>query len=148
IELVTDAAKLGLVVAFIYCALDLYALRPDAVSTTELMRRRVALLLAIALTASGIKVFEDVLGRESGPFDEAVLEFLHEHIPGSLAGFFAAVTLTGSFQFLVPVVALTTLGIALAKRRFDALMVALSPAIAALLVSLIKTAVGRGRPAH
>lgn len=146
LELITDSAKLGLIIAFVYLALHLYGQRSGAAWTATLMQRRIAVLLAIALAATGIKVFEDVLGRESGPFDEALLEFVREQIPSALTGFFAVVTATGSFQFLFPIAALTSLALVLAKRRFDAVLVALSPAVAAGLVSLIKVAVARGRP--
>ncbi len=104
------------------------------------------MLLAIALAAIGIKVFEDVLGRDSGPFDDALLDFVQAHIPGARRGFFAAVALTGSFQFLFPVVALTALLLVLARRQLDAMLVALSPIVASILVVFIKIVVGRGRP--
>lgn len=145
-ELITDAAKLALIVAFIYLALHLYGQRSGAAWTVALTRRRVAVLLVIALAATGIKVFEDVLGRESGLFDQTLLKLLHEHLPSTLRSFFAAVTATGSFQFMLPLVALTTLLLTLAKRKFDALLVAASPAVAAVLVTLIKLAVARTRP--
>ena len=146
LELITDSAKLGLAVVFVYLALHVYARRSGAAWTAALMQRRVAVLLAIALTATGIKVFEDVLGRESGPFDETVLQVVREQSPNALTGFFAAATATGSFQFLFPVAALAALALVIAKRRFDAVLVTLSPAVAAVLVYLIKVAVARVRP--
>ena len=146
LELITDSAKLGLIVAFVYLALHLYGQHWRGGWAAVLMRRRVAVLLAIALGATGIKIFEDVLGRESGPFEAAVMEFVHEQIPSTFTGFFAAVTATGSFQFLFPVAALAALALVVTKRRFDAVLVALSPAVAAGLVFLIKVAVGRVRP--
>ncbi len=145
-ELIADSAKLALIVAFAYLALHLYGQRSGAAWTVAPLRRRVAVLLVIALAATGIKIFEDVLGRESGPFDEALLELVHEHTPSSLTVFFAAVTATGSLQFMVPVVAVTALSLVVAKRWFDAMLVALSPALAAALVALIKLAVARARP--
>ncbi len=145
-ELITDSVKLALIVAFAYLALHLYGQRSGAAWTVALMRRRVAILLVIALGATGVKVFEDVLGRESGLFDEILLKLIHEHTPSALTGFFASVTATGSFQFMFPVVAVTTLALVVAKRRFDALLVAVSPAVAAALVTLIKLVVARARP--
>ena len=146
LELIADSVLLGLGVAFVYLALHLYAQRSGAAWTIALMRRRTAVLLTIALVATGIKVFEDVLGHESGPFDEVILRFIHEYTPSEITGFFATVTATGSLKFLLPVAALTTLVLLLARRWFDAMLVAVSPAIAASLVTLIKVAVGRLRP--
>lgn len=145
-ELVADLAKLGLIIAFAYLVLHLYSRRSGAAWTAAIMQRRVAVLLAIAFAATGIKVFEDVLGRESGPFDDALLDLVRAHIPGARSGFFAAVTLTGSFQFLFPVAALTALLLVIAKRQLDAMLVALSPIVASILVGSIKMMVGRGRP--
>ncbi len=145
-ELITDSAKLALIVAFVYLGLHLYGQRSGAAWTTALIRRRIAVLLVIALAATGIKVFEDVLGRESGLFDEVVLKVVREHTPSALMGFFASVTATGSFQFMFPIVAVATLSLMVAKRWFDALLVALSPALAAALVFAIKLVVARARP--
>jgi undecaprenyl-diphosphatase len=111
-----------------------------------LMRRRISVLLTIALIATGMKVFEDVLGHESGLFDAVILRFIHEYIPAERFPFFASVTATGSLHFLFPVAAFTTLLLLLARRWFDAILVAVSPAIAALLVLAIKVAIGRSRP--
>ena len=111
-----------------------------------LKQRRYVVLLVIALTVAGSKVFDDVLGHESGPFDESVFRFIHEHSPGALAGFFATVTATGSLNFLLPVATFTALALALGKRWFDAVLVALSPVVGSALVFLIKLAVGRSRP--
>src|SRR5262245_45867782 len=130
VELITDSVLLGLSVAFAYLALHLYARRSAAPWTTALLRRRIAVLLTIALIGTGMKVFEDVLGHESGLFDDVVLRFIHAYMPGKSTAFFATVTATGSLHFLFPVAAFTTLLLLLAKRWFDAILVAVSPAIA------------------
>lgn len=146
LELITDSVLLVLVIAFVYFALQLYARRSGAAWTTAFMRRRIAVMLTIALVATGIKVFEDVLGHESGVFDEVILRFIREYIPSEMTGAFASITATGSLPFLTVVAVVTTLVLLLARRWLDALLVAVSPAIAASLVTLIKVAVGRNRP--
>jgi undecaprenyl-diphosphatase len=146
LELVIDSAKLGLSITFVYLALHLYAQRSDAAWVAPLMRRRVSVLLAIALTATGIKIFQDVLGKESGLFDETLLSFIRQGVPTSLTGFFSLVTATGSLEFLFTLATLTTLVLLLAKRWFDSLLVAVAPTIASLLVLGIKILVGRERP--
>jgi len=62
LELIADSVLLGLSVAFVYFALHLYARRPGAPAwTMALMRRRIAVLLTIALVGTGMKVRETVL---------------------------------------------------------------------------------------
>src|SRR5262245_38461408 len=138
LELIADSAKLGLIISFVYFALHLYAKRSGAAWTAVVLQRRVAVLLVLALAATAIKIVEDVLGRESGPFDDALLEFVRGHVPGTLTGFFATVTATGSFPFLFPIATLASLVLVLAKRYSDALFVALSLVVASVLVFLIK----------
>ena len=104
------------------------------------------MLLAIALGVVGIKIVEDVLGKESGPFDEAVLQFIHQHVSPVLTALFSAVTLTGSFGFLVAAATAASIALLLARRRFEATLVATSTAVSGLFVYLIKNAVGRARP--
>lgn len=146
LELIIDSVLLVLGVAFAYLALQLYARRSGTAWTLALVRRRIVVLLTIALVATGIKVFEDVLGHESGLFDEVILQFIREHTPSEMTGAFATITATGSLRFLSVVAVLTTLVLLLARRWLDAILVAVSPAIAASLVTLVKVAVGRSRP--
>lgn len=54
-ELIVDSVLLGLSVAFVYLALHLYARWSRAAWTMALTRRRIAVLLTIALVATGIK---------------------------------------------------------------------------------------------
>ncbi len=46
-----------------------------------------AVLGLLTLLIVGMKVFEDVITKESGPFDTAVLWFIRQHIPSTLTGF-------------------------------------------------------------
>jgi hypothetical protein len=72
-ELIEDAVKLTLIVAGRYFALGVYVRRKQPAWTEPLERRRLAVLWVLVLGASAIKVTEDVLGGESGPIDEAIL---------------------------------------------------------------------------
>ena len=110
-------------------------------------KRRLALLGLLTLAVSGIKVIEDVLAKESGPADAAVLWFIRQQVPAATADFFAAVTVSGSAAFLVPAGVSVTVVLLIARRRFEAVLVAASLSTAALLVWAIKAIVGRARPA-
>ncbi len=72
------------------------------------MRRRLTLLSVLFLAVSAIKVSEEVIGGESGPIDQAILLFIHGHVPGTLTGFFEAVTFTGSSKVLFPLASVAT----------------------------------------
>jgi undecaprenyl-diphosphatase len=96
---------------------------------------------------SAIKVSEDVLGGESGPIDKAILVFIHGHVPGTLTGFFEAITFTGSSRVLFPLAAAATVALLCLRRRFEALLLAASVILGATVVYAVKTAVGRARPA-
>ena len=146
-EALADIAKLGFFIACAYALVSALARRRHAPWAVQLMKRRLALLAVLTLAVSGIKVIEDVLAKESGPVDAAVLWFIREHVPAALTGFFAAVTLSGSASFLVPAGVLVTVALLIARRRYEALLVGASLGAAALLVWAIKALVGRARPA-
>lgn len=76
-----------------------------------------------------------------------VLSFLHAHVPAGFTGFFQAITLTGSSKVLFPLTVAIALVLLLMKRRFEAILIALSVAGGAITVYLLKTAAGRARPA-
>lgn len=147
IELLADLAKLGFFVAASYLLLQAYARRRRPDWTAHLTRRRLAVLGALTLAMSAIKVIEDVVARESGPVDTALLWFVREHVPTALTGFFAVVTQSGSTAFLLPAAALAVAALLLARRRFEALLLGASMVAAPLLVYAIKALVGRARPA-
>src|SRR3989442_8876559 len=111
------------------------------------MRRRLTLLSVLFLAVSAIKVSEEVIGGESGPIDQAILLFIHGHVPGTLTGFFEAVTFTGSSKVLFPLASVTTIALLLARRRLEALLVAASVISAAAVGFLRKMMVCRARPA-
>ena len=146
IELIEDLIKLALITAFLFVALQFYLKRRPLSWGEPFTRRRIAVLLTIALVVLGIKIFEDVLGKESGPFDEAVLQFIHQHVSPALTAFFSALTLTGSFRFVFAAATVATIALIVVRRRFEAFLVAASTAAGGALVYVIKIAVGRVRP--
>ena len=145
-EPIWDLAKLALSVAFLYLALGVYVHRRQPHWIEALQRRRMTILWTLVLAVSVIKVVEDVLGGESGPIDEWILMLIHALVPSSLNAFFAAITFTGSGRVLVSLTVVTTLTLLVAKRRFEALLLAASVIVAAMLVYVLKTLVGRARP--
>jgi hypothetical protein len=60
-ELVKDAVKLALIVAFLYVALSVYLGWKRPAWTTFPEKRRFGILLSLVLAVVGIKVSEDVL---------------------------------------------------------------------------------------
>jgi membrane-associated phospholipid phosphatase len=146
-EILQDTTKLALIVACLYFALGAYVRRRQPAWSGPLHKRRLGVLLVFVLAVSAIKVSEDVLGGESGPIDKAILVFIHGHVPGTLTGFFEAITFTGSSKVLFPLATAATIALLCARRRFEALLLAASVIIAAAVVYVVKTAVGRARPA-
>ena len=146
-NIVADLAKLSLFIACAYMLLSAFARRRRPQWTEHLTKRRLAVLGILTLALSGIKLIEDVVAKESGPVDEAVLWFVRDHVPAALTGFFAVVTFSGSARFLVPLAAMTAVALLVARRRFEALLVATSVITAMLVVWGMKAIVGRARPA-
>ena len=145
-ELIEDIAKLALIVAGLYFAFGAYVRRKQQAWSEPMEKRRLAILLALVLVVSAIKVSEDVLGGESGPIDEAILVFIRSHVPSTLTGFFEAVTFTGSSWALFPLATAATIALLFARRHFEALLLAASVISGAVVVYVVKTVVGRARP--
>ncbi|WP_298716163.1 phosphatase PAP2 family protein [uncultured Oceanisphaera sp.] len=145
-ELFEDVIKLTLIVVSLHFALGIYVRRRQPAWSGALERRRLLILCALVLAVTAIKVTEDVLDGESGPFDHTVLLFIRGHLSPTLTGFFEAITLTGSAMVLVPLTIITTVGLLLAGRRVEAVLVAASVISAAAVVYVIKMVVGRARP--
>lgn len=146
-ELLADIAKLGFFIVGAYLLLQVYARRRKPDWAARLTGRRVAVLGVLTLAMSAIKVIEDVVAKESGPVDTAVLRFVREQAPAALTGFFTAVTAGGSAAFLLPATVIAVVTLFIAKRRFEALLMAASMLTATLLVYALKTLIGRARPA-
>lgn len=147
IEALADLAKLVFFIAAAYLVLLAYTHRRQPDWAAYLTRRRLAVLGLLTLTMSAVKVVEDVVAKESGPVDTAVLWFVRDHVPATLAGFFAVVTRSGSVAFLMPATVLAVIVLLVARRRFEAVLMSTTMIAATLLVYGIKTLVGRVRPA-
>ena len=145
-ELLADLAKLAFFVVGAYLVLQASARRWQPGWSLLLTRRRLAVLGVLTLAMGAIKLIEDVVAKESGPVDTAILWFVREQVPAALSGFFAAVTLSGSARFLLPASAIAVLALLLARRGFEALLLGASMATAPLLVYVLKVVVGRDRP--
>jgi len=146
-ELFEDTAKMGLIVFCLYAVFRAYVHRRQPAWSMLLERRRVAILSALVLAVLAVKVTEDVLGGESGPIDRAILVFVHAHVSTALATVFEAITLSGSASVLVPVVSVATVALLYWKHRYEAFLLAASALTGAGLVYIVKTLVGRARPA-
>jgi undecaprenyl-diphosphatase len=146
-NIAADVAKLSLVIACAYVLLGAYARRRRPQWTEHLAKRRLAVLGILTLAVGGIKLIEDVVGKESGPVDEAILWFFRSHVPAALDGFFAAVTFSGSAKFLMPITVVVAVALLFARRHFEALLVGTSVITATLVVWGMKAIVGRARPA-
>ncbi|MCY7314997.1 MAG: phosphatase PAP2 family protein [Rubrivivax sp.] len=145
-ELALDIAKLGFFVGCSYAVLNAYARRRRPHWTAHLTRRRLAVVGLLTLAMGSIKVIEDVVAKESGPVDEAVLWFVREQVPLALTGFFAVVTLSGSELFLIPIAVVAALLLLKAGRRSEAWLLSGSLAAATLVVWSMKALIGRARP--
>jgi undecaprenyl-diphosphatase len=145
--LLADFARLVFFVACAAVLLRASARRGRTGWASRLTERHVAVLGLLTLAVVGAEVFEDVLAGESGPLDTTLLWFVREHVPLALTGIFAAVTRSGSVAFLLPATATCVIVLLVARRRFEALLLAASTSTATLLIYTIKTSVGRVRPA-
>ena len=147
LAIAADLARLGLFIACAYLLLNAYARRRRPQWTEHLTRRRLAVLGILTLAVAGIKLIEDVVAKESGPVDEAILWLIRDRVPAALHACFAAITLSGSARFLLPVAVVATVALLVARRRFEALLVGASMLTATLVVWALKAVVGRARPA-
>lgn len=145
-ELIKDIAKLALIVAFFHFSLSVYLGWKQPAWSAFAEKRRFAILLALVLAVAGIKIGEDAVNRESGPFDVLVLQFIHANVPPALNGILEAATITGSANVLLPLLLIIGVTLLLAKRRFEALLLTVSVASSALIVYVLKAVVGRARP--
>jgi undecaprenyl-diphosphatase len=146
-EVIADIARLVLIVVCLHLALLAYVRHRQPAWSGQVARRRLAILLILVLAVVAIDVSEDALEGESGPVDTAILLFVHHHVPGTLTGFFEAVTFTGSTAVLFSLTAVGAIALLTARRRFEALLLSASVLGGAAVVYAVKTAVGRTRPA-
>jgi undecaprenyl-diphosphatase len=145
-EWLFDLAKLAFFVVGAYLVLQASARRWQPGWSPYLVRRRLVLLGLLTLAMTAIKVIEDVVAKESGPVDTAILWFVRDQVPAELRGFFAALTLSGSAALLLPASAAAVLALLWAGRRFEARLLGASMLAAPLLIYALKSIVGRERP--
>lgn len=146
-DIAADIAKLTLFILCAYALLGGYARRRRPQWTERLTKRRLAVLGALTLAVAAIKLTEDVVAKESGPVDEAILWFIRDQVPAALNGFFTVVTFSGSAKVLVPIAVAASMALLVARRRFEAVLMGASVITATLVVWGIKAIVGRARPA-
>src|SRR6185503_19971470 len=137
----------ALIVAFFHFSLIVYLGWKQPAWSAFAEKRRFAILLALVLAVVGIKIGEDAVNQESGPFDVLVLQLIHANVPPALDGIFAAATVTGSASVLFPLVLIVDAALLSIGRRFEALLLTVSVVSSALIVYAMKAAVGRARRA-
>ena len=145
-EFFFDLFKLVLYIACAYTALVVYARHVKTGWVQHVATRRVAVLMLLTLMVVAIKVFEDVIAKESGPIDIALLWFVRQIIPPTVASFFAVLTLSGAAVFLVPATAVLSIGFLLTQHWRHAVLLAASMACGWALTYIVKALVGRSRP--
>jgi undecaprenyl-diphosphatase len=145
-EFAFDIFKLALCIACSYLALCVYACHVQTSWLLALTARRFAVLALLTLLIVGIKVFEDVIAKESGPIDTALLWFIRQNTPPALNGFFGGVTLSGAGVFLVPATVLLTAVFLILGHRRAALILAGSMVCGWLLTWGLKALIDRNRP--
>ena len=146
IPFIFDIFKLTLFIVCTYLAFGAYARYAKTPWLLALAGRRFAFLTLLTLVVVGIKIFEDVLSKESGPVDTAALLLIKQTTPPELIGFFSAVTWSGAAIFLVPVTAVLCALLLLIRRPRDAVLVAATMASGWALTYLLKTVINRARP--
>ena len=141
-----DLVKLALYVVCGYLAFSRYARYAKKPWLLSIATRRFAVLALLTLLVVAIKVFEDVVAKESGPLDTALLWYVRDNTPAALVKFFALLTLTGAAIFLVPATAVICICLVVTRRRREAVLLAASMASAWALTYTLKTLVDRPRP--
>lgn len=141
-----DFFKLTLYIVCAYLAIGAYARYAKTPWLLALAGRRLAVLTLLTLLVIGIKVFEDVLSKESGPVDTAALLLIKQNTPPALIGFFSAVTWSGAAIFLVPATAVLCALLLLMRRPREAVLLAATMASGWALTYALKMVVNRTRP--
>jgi undecaprenyl-diphosphatase len=141
-----DIIKLALYVAFCYLTLKAYALHTQVSWLLLFSAKRFAVLALLTLLVVGIKTFEDVIAKESGPVDTAVLWFIRQNMPPEMMEFFQIVTLSGAGVFLIPSAVLLAAIFVIFKQQRQAILLSASVVCAVLLTYGLKALIGRSRP--
>lgn len=141
-----DVAKLMVYIACGYLAFSTYARHTQTSWLLALANKRFATLTLFTLLVVGIKVFEDVLAKESGSVDTTILWFIRQNTPPALLGFYAFITQTGAGLFLAPLTAVLSSLFFLTQHRREAVLLAASMLSAWALTYTLKALVDRARP--
>jgi undecaprenyl-diphosphatase len=147
LEILEDVAKLAFSVAALYVGLRLVLRHRRRAWHDRIDQRRAAFLWLLVLGAVAVMVAEDALGGDSHLIDRHLLLFIREHVPTALAPPFQWITLTASGHVLTPLTIATCAALLFTQRRGDAMLVAASMACSGVLIYVLKTLVGRERPA-
>ena len=142
-----DIFELALIVTMLFFLIHRYVRWRRPHLSPAVQEHRLIILLVLALILTGAKVSDSALTGASGPMDKAFLLFVHQHVPTAFVSIFEMITLSGSFNFLCPVLVVTTLLLLGFKRWFDFLLLAGSAICGALTVYGLKSLTGRERPA-
>jgi undecaprenyl-diphosphatase len=141
-----DVLKLALYISCAYVAFSAYARRTQTPWLLALANRRFAVLALLTLLVIGTKIFEDVISKESGPLDTAILWFIRQNTPPALLDFFAVVTLAGAAIFLVPATAVLSGLLFVTRHRRESILLAASMLCGWALTYTLKSLVNRERP--
>ncbi|MEH6563937.1 MAG: phosphatase PAP2 family protein [Halopseudomonas sp.] len=147
INTLTDLSVMLLSITLLYLSMLAYARRRQPSWHGVLQQRRALTLLLLTLSVIAIKISKEVLGGHTSELDIALLQGIHRHSSAAAERFFQWVTLTGSSRFLTPLGALLTAALLLSRHHREALLLSVSMISGALLVTGIKLAVARERPA-
>lgn len=145
-ELIEDIVKLTIIIACLYFSISIYVGSQHPSWSEPLEKRRFTILLGLILAVIAIKISEDVLYKESGAFDKAIMLYIHAYVPGSLNGIFEIITNSASLKVLLPLTIIVTLLLLYAKRRIEATLFASSVVSSAIIVYIVKIVVDRDRP--
>lgn len=141
-----DVVKLALYISCGYLALGAYARYVQTSWLLALASRRLLVLALLTLLVVGVKVFEDVLAKESGPIDTAILWFIRGHTTPAMVGFFTAVTLSGAGKFLAPATLVLSGLLFMTRHRLEGALLSVSMICAWLVTYTLKALLDRARP--
>lgn len=141
-----DFFKLAIFIAGGYFAFAACARRARTPWVLAMAARPTMVLALLTLSMVGIKVFEDVITQEAGPFDTAILWFVRRTVPEAMFGLFSAVTWMGAAIVMVPVTVAVCVWLLATSRPRDAVFLATSMAGGWAVSYIVKTLVSRTRP--
>jgi undecaprenyl-diphosphatase len=145
-EFIFDAVKLAFYVICGYIAFGMYARSAQTPWLLALSRRRFTVLVLLILLVVGIKVFEDVITKESAVVDAALLWFIRENMSVTFSDFLKAATFSGSGNFLAPFTVGISVVFFLTQHRRESVILLASMACAWSSTYALKALVGRVRP--